>query len=245
MPARMIRAALLTSDRYLGLPDNTSRVCYVAAMLNADDRGNLESSLGQLVRMWRDYGIDSNQKAASIANYLADHDLVRQYEVDGKHYMHIPRFGQRLRHLNRACPLSPWCDRKENQSLNSENDGRPSDARPTTVRRTSAEVKRSEVKRSEEKKKRNTLSPLCGEFERFWAAYPRKKNRIAALKAWAKLKPDEHLTAKIHEAVVRAKASADWQGEVRFIPHPATWLNAGGWDDEEVKVIPKQRGAVV
>ena len=234
----MIRAALLTSDRYLGLPDNTSRVCYVAAMLNADDRGNLESSLGQLVRMWRDYGIDSNQKAASIANYLADHDLVRQYEVDGKHYMHIPRFGQRLRHVRRACPISPWCAPKENQAHNSENDGRPSCERPTTVRRTSAEVKRREEKRSK------TLAP-SGAFERFWNAYPRKKSRKAALNAWRKIEPGEDLTAKIIDAVERAKLSSDWQREARFIPYPATWLNAGGWDDEDAVMQPRKRGAVI
>lgn len=146
VPTRMIRAALLESDRFLALPDNTARVCYMAALLTADDRGNLEASPGRLVRMWRDFGIDSNQKATAIAGFLADQDLIRLYEVDGKPFVHIPRFGQRKRHLQRACPLSPWCKEQNKQGGDTETDGLPSVVRPTTDRRPTAEEKGSEEK---------------------------------------------------------------------------------------------------
>lgn len=118
MPARMIRDGLLDSDRFLGLPDNTARMCFVACMLTADDRGNREASSGALVRLWRDLGVDSNAKAEDIAQFLSDKDLVRLYESDGKRFMHIPRFGQRLRSFKRACPVSPWCE-KSDESTNS------------------------------------------------------------------------------------------------------------------------------
>lgn len=76
---------------------------------------------------------------------------------------------------------------------------------------------------------RNTLAP----FGAFWAVYPRKKSKGQAEKAWLKIKPDEQLTERILHAVERAKTSADWMREGgRFIPHPATWLNAKGWEDE-------------
>lgn len=152
MPARMIRENLLSSDRFLSLPDNTARMCYVVLLLNADDRGNIEASSGQLVRMWRDFGIDSNAKADSVSTFLADHDLIRFYESDGKRYIHIPRFGQRKRHLQRACPESPWCKNESKQQYDQENDCRKTDERQATVGRPSAEVKRSEEKR------RNTQS---------------------------------------------------------------------------------------
>lgn len=110
MPSRMIRDALLNSDRFLSLPDNTARMCFVASMLHADDRGNAEASTGSLVRMWRDFGVDANAKAEDTAQFLSDKDLIRLYESDGKRYMHIPRFGQRMRSFKRACPASPWCE---------------------------------------------------------------------------------------------------------------------------------------
>lgn len=113
MPARMIRDALLTSDRFLGLPDNTARMCFVVCMLTADDRGNLEASPGALVRLWRDFGVDSNAKAVSTSQFLADQDLIRLYQVGGKQYIHVPRFGQRMRSFKRACPASPWCEKSD------------------------------------------------------------------------------------------------------------------------------------
>lgn len=118
MPARMIRDALLNSDRFLSLPDNTSRICYVACLLSADDRGNMEASTGALVRLWRDFGVDSNAKATDISQFLADKDLIRMYESGGKQYIHVPRFHQRLRSFKRACPASPWCETVE-ESKNS------------------------------------------------------------------------------------------------------------------------------
>lgn len=71
------------------------------------------------------------------------------------------------------------------------------------------------------------------DFEKFWSAYPRKKGKIAAQRAWAKLngnRPDiEQVLAKLEQL----KQSDDWTREGgRFIPHPATWINAGGWFDE-------------
>lgn len=79
---------------------------------------------------------------------------------------------------------------------------------------------------------RTTLAP-SGAFDRFWTAYPRKKSKGSAEKAWLKIKPDEQLSGAILAAVERAKTSADWQREGgQFIPYPATWLNAKGWEDD-------------
>lgn len=74
--------------------------------------------------------------------------------------------------------------------------------------------------------------PHCA-FSAFWDAYPRKKSKGQAEKAWARLPLDGALQGLILAAVERAKASADWQREGgKFIPYPATWLNARGWEDE-------------
>src|SRR5690606_11395758 len=48
-------------------------------------------------------------------------------------------------------------------------------------------------------------------FERFWSAYPRRRNRGQAEKAWAKLKPDAELLERILQAVEVAKRRDDWR----------------------------------
>ncbi|KWT72250.1 MULTISPECIES: phage replication protein [unclassified Variovorax] len=71
-----------------------------------------------------------------------------------------------------------------------------------------------------------------GGFVVFYAAYPRKKGRKAALKAWLKLAPDDVLQAKILGALAAQRPHLDKRENGRFIPHPSTWLNEGRWDDE-------------
>lgn len=73
-------------------------------------------------------------------------------------------------------------------------------------------------------------------FDRFWAAYPNKKSKGTARKAWDKIKPDEDLAWQIVFAV---DAQKKWRGREKkagtFIPgwqYPATWLNAMAWLDE-------------
>lgn len=235
MPTRMIRDAILRSDRFLGLPDNTARMCYIASLLNADDRGNMEGGLGHLVRLWRDFGVDSTEKAAAIGQFLADTDLVRFYEVDGKRYVHVPRFGQRMRSFKRACPASPWCAWDKKEPIESAES--TASCQPIAASRGKS---RPEVE--VEVKKYNTLAQTL--FARFWAAYPRKKSKGRAEKAWRKLNPSEQLTVEILQAVDRAKTSEDWRKESgKYIPYPATWLNDRGWEDEVAEA--QRRRAVV
>ncbi len=77
----------------------------------------------------------------------------------------------------------------------------------------------------------NTLAP-SGAFLQFWSAYPRKKSKGQAEKAWKRVANGniEAIMAGLHQAI----KSTDWTKEGgKFIPHPATWLNAKGWLDEQ------------
>lgn len=67
-------------------------------------------------------------------------------------------------------------------------------------------------------------------FDEFYAAYPRKTAKAAARKAWAKAikttDPDVIITA------THAYAEQRRYENPKYTPYPATWLNAGQWDDE-------------
>lgn len=72
------------------------------------------------------------------------------------------------------------------------------------------------------------------EFNQFWAMYPRKTAKPAALKAWLSTKPD--LTTVLNGL---EKAKQRWvkdKTESRFIPHPSTWLNQERYNDEETSL---------
>ena len=91
--------------------------------------------------------------------------------------------------------------------------------------------------------KKKPKSPTSGsdytaDFIRFWQEYPNKAGKKKAFTAWKKAtdKPDiETLIKTIH---IQKQSEAWVKDNGTFIPHPATWLNAGRWDDVVKKYQP-------
>lgn len=70
-------------------------------------------------------------------------------------------------------------------------------------------------------------------FDEFWTAYPKKRAKEGAMKAFAKRKPDRELLDQMLKAIETQRRSDDWvKDNGQFIPYPATWLNDGRWTDE-------------
>jgi hypothetical protein len=71
------------------------------------------------------------------------------------------------------------------------------------------------------------------EFEAFWAAYPRRVGKQAAIKAWAKAIKLTDPQSIINGA--KNYANAVKGDDPKYTAHPSSWLNAGRWDDEPMK----------
>lgn len=70
-------------------------------------------------------------------------------------------------------------------------------------------------------------------FDIFWKAYPKKKDKAKAFRAFKKLKPDETLLNTILKALERQKNDPNWIKDKRqFMPYPSTYLNNHRWEDE-------------
>lgn len=91
----------------------------------------------------------------------------------------------------------------------------------------------------EKRKGAPTNDDLDAEFEAWWPHYPRKVGKQAAVRAYravrkAGAKPDV-LVSAVQQHAARWKIQ---RTETRFIPHPATWLNGGRFEDDPVEAIP-------
>ena len=70
-------------------------------------------------------------------------------------------------------------------------------------------------------------------FENWYKMYPRKEAKINAEKAYTKAVKNGVSHEKLTEGLSRFNAHLDSQPrEKKFIPLPASWLNAGRWEDE-------------
>lgn len=84
---------------------------------------------------------------------------------------------------------------------------------------------------------KKTTTPLIPQdsFEIFWTAYPKKKAKQDALRAWSKMvkagkMPDLDVLLRALEAQKQSLAWLKDAGE--FVPHAATWLNGARWSDD-------------
>lgn len=89
---------------------------------------------------------------------------------------------------------------------------------------------------AEPRKQRSKTTPTWKpeRFEGFWAYYPRGENRMGAVRAWDKLKPDDALIETIGRALQVLKASPAWRDGVG-IPYASTFLNGRRWEDATAK----------
>ncbi len=97
------------------------------------------------------------------------------------------------------------------------------------------ECKSNALKERKGKEKKGKESSIRAHplFDQFWQVYPNKKSKNEAIKAFAKINPDEQLLALIVAKIEQAKTSEQWRDQAgRYIPYPATWLNQRRWEDE-------------
>jgi len=134
-------------------------------------------------------------------------------------------------------------DREHRPSGHKRAKMKQSDSSPTAVRqattKTDSPTPLSLTSSLASSLKRSTCAQR---FEEFWSEYPKKKSKQEAKRRWERIKPDSTLFETIMEAVRLWKGSDDWLREDgKYIPYPATWLNAGGWEDE---LPPRKKDAL-
>lgn len=97
--------------------------------------------------------------------------------------------------------------------------------RTTTEQQLNTVVEVKEVKKGEKVKK-----TYPDDFLLFWKAYPLKKSKGQALRAW---KATNGNRPPLDELLLIIEEQKTWPEFQEFTKHGATWLNAHGWEDEK------------
>lgn len=76
---------------------------------------------------------------------------------------------------------------------------------------------------------------IIKDFEIWWKRYPRKVGKDAALRKYEKAVVEKRITEKLLLQALDRIIPVWKDMEREFIPHPATWLHGGRWNDEVKK----------
>lgn len=88
---------------------------------------------------------------------------------------------------------------------------------------------------------RNRAEGVESRFAEFWQSYPRKVGKPKAEAAFKRIDWRQVEFRVLMDSLARQKQSAQWTKDGgEYIPHPTTWLNRAGWDDE----LPAAKPAV-
>ena len=223
MPNRIIKDSITKSEKLSELTDFQFRL-WVHLITYVDDYGRGDAR--PAIIRGACFPLRDRMTNKDIEKGLADlagAGCVGLYKVDGKPYLYFPNWEkhQRVRQKVSKCPAPEDCDEELQDAANGGE--LPQDAARIQSRIQNPNPE-SRIQNP------NTREARGAGFEEFWKAYPKKKAKHDAMKAFEKVTvPLETLL----QALEQQKKSTDWQKENgQFIPHPATWLNGKRWEDQ-------------
>lgn len=232
MPNRILKDSIAKSEKISGLTDFQFRL-WVHLITYVDDYGRGDAR--PAIIKGACFPFRERMTNKDIEKGLADlagAGCVGLYTVDGKPYLYFPNWEQHQRVRTKVSKCPPP-DRECQICQPAADCGElPQDA--ARIQNPESRIQNTESE--------SRIVHVCAEdFERFWDVYPRHVGKSKAKQAFLKVDvPVEVLL----EAVAKQKESAQWtKDEGQFIPHPTTWLNRRGWEDE-LAPAPKEKGTV-
>ena len=115
------------------------------------------------------------------------------------------------------------CNYNKYQIKENKNDQQTANKRPTSDQQTTT---------NKNEKKKEEVNP-SDDFDRFYSAYPIKKGKATARKAFQKMNGTKPGITELLQILEEHKKSHEWMKEGgKFIPHPTSWINQERWDDE-------------
>jgi len=251
MPNRLIREGWLDSEAIDKLSSDAERF-FLRLCLAADDAGRFDGRRDILrSRLFPlKFGLRSSD-VEKLLKQCVDERLVMPYEWDQKPFLQLVKC-QRCS----PCVVSKFPDRDGSHKIvyvkRETRDGEKEFVLSSLIegmgkgcQRDTIPLETDPSKCTESGTESGTESsppiPPRG-FEEFWKAYPKKKARGNAEKAWKKIEKPVQTLELILRAIEAQKKGEQWRKDGgQFIPHPATWLNAKGWLDEDsaIKIYDK------
>lgn len=188
------------------LPSELDQLCRIAGAITAAERKAVKVAMGFF----------------ELTDSGLTHDRIEA---------ELEKAGQRS-NTNREIALAREAKRRAEREARDQHES--CTKRAPNVQRAGDERSTNQTPDTREEQKAKTLERQAarssGRFAEFWQAYPNKKGKAVAEKAWKRKRLDAIADRIISD--VKARSAGDRQWLDGFIPHGSTYVNAEGWQDD-------------
>ncbi len=237
MARRMFTDQITRSDAFLKMPQS-SRELYFQLISDADDDGFVNNPI-TIMRIVGATADDMNilelrkfiisfESGVIVIKHWRIHNLLRQDRYKPTVYQN--EMAMLDMKDNKAYTLKEIPMDLFTQEIKENNPWQPNGNQRVPQVKEVKEVK--EVKRiSIEHEPLAKLDESETLFNQFWDKYPRKIGKDKCYRWFKSHKVSSELFNDIMNAISNQLKSEQWKN-IQYIPHPYTWLNRGGWNDE-------------
>jgi hypothetical protein len=183
---------------------------------------------------------DTLARLSEAITALADGGLIARYEWDGEDLLYIDRWNklQRIDKPARGRYRRPDGTLEYSEEVNRDTYRSPRETVASPPEKC-APVTGEQGNRGTGEKNTSASADAEQEFATFWAAYPKKRDKGHAVKAYRSARK-KAMAEEILDGLRRQ--IPEWaKGDPKFIPLAATWLNGERWEDEAEGTVHQLR----
>ena len=235
---RSIKPDFFTSETVASLP-LSARLTFIGLWTHVDDNGVTVDN-GRLITaaIWplEEDPRETLQRTQEDLRRLSDAGLIQRYEHDGRHLLFVTSWDehQKVSHPGKARYPRPTATALTSGNANPpESLAKPSGESPEILRPEQGAGSREQGSNARADARRSSTPRNYDDdpkFVEFWDAYPLKKGKPSALKAWASA-----LKRKADPDRIIAAAHAyrnDPRRNPEYTKHPGPWLNDERYNDQ-------------
>lgn len=225
---RSIKPDAFTSDSLSGV-SILARWTFAGLWTYCDDEGRGRAD-ARLIKAAL-FPIDDKTTLGDVQGALDELEQIGaicRYRLDGKTYLHVPKWEQHQK-INRPSesklPDCPACSGVTPEPSTSTHGAISEPSVSPPDRKGNREQGKEQGSESAQER-----ASEPDRFAEFWTAYPRKTDKTKSRKAWDKATKNTEPAFLI--AAAQQYANSKRGTEQRFILHASTWLNGERWQDE-------------
>lgn len=233
----MISDQITDSDAFLEMPA-TTRELYFQLIMKADDDGfvknprtivrNVRASYDDMNILLAKKFIITFDSGVIVIKHWRIHNLIRYDRYKPTVYqeeMALLDFKENKAYTLKEIPFNLFSPEV------SENESWQPNGNQMATQDKLSKVKLSKVNKDIGQIPLDELVDSETAFLSFWSMYPKKVGKDKCLRWFKAHKISKNFLNKITLSINEQAKSNQWK-DIQYIPHPYTWLNRGGWDDE-------------